>query len=170
MGQLLHVEDLKPDPSWHLQTARLAKDNRGNERWVFDFENEPHLVDRCAIHQEVFNRNSDVPQNPRITVRRWIEHNLPDTVILHHQSMSYHYFYEYEGRNRHYDSITERSHGYYFFGFESSASAILFRLTFSSMITTPNVFHPDHIGKTDVRMRISGHSGYLDGNGNLHSF
>jgi hypothetical protein len=81
-------------------------------------------------HEVAFHRNV-LEKNPRLhlTIRKFVEQQLRDTVIVSHLSLPY--YYEYQRFANGY----QITHGYDQFFFESEESAILFKLQFAEYIT-----------------------------------
>lgn len=82
----------------------------------------PHEV---AFDRKVLEKNPDLYR----TIRKFVEHQLRDTVIVSYLSLTY--YYEYQRFANGY----QIHHGYDQFFFESEESAILFKLQFGEHVT-----------------------------------
>lgn len=85
-------------------------------------EEFPHEV---AFDRKVFEKNPKL----HLTIRKFVEQQLRDTVIVSYLSLTY--YYEYQRFANGY----QIHHGYDQFFFESEESAILFKLQFAEHIT-----------------------------------
>lgn len=135
MGQLVTLEQLKDMEPWYFGDSYYGRDAR---RYVFCWPNEsfPHCV---AIHSSDMSKDIKL----KVEIRRWIERNLSETVILSSLDKSYREYYDDERTWRH---SYEVSNLWITFHFEDEHSASMFKLRFSEHIKEITDLHPDHKG------------------------
>lgn len=164
MGRLIVPEQMTPDPSWYLDTAYW---NRDGNRWQYRLDEDSKVHGGLRVHRDYFKENLQ----HRIEVRRYVEQDLPDTVLMTREDYGYNYTYWYRGKDRYgSDNLYSRDHGYYRFYFENPASVLLFKLRFSTIITDFHQLHPDDIGSESLRARLAGCPDYIDGQGRKYGY
>lgn len=128
MGTIVRLKDIK-DASWYSKDATW-----GHDSYVMAWPNEsfPHHV---SIIVDEFRKDPEL--KPRI--RRWVENNLSDTVIIDIIDKSYRVFY---GRDHDWDHSREVESKWMVFSFEDEHSATMFKLAFSDLITEVSDKHP----------------------------
>lgn len=180
MGRLVTFSQLTPDPSWHFETAWYDHDYQGNpwskERggWRYEPEKETSGVTLYVHEEKISDIYATAVTFPlRVEIRRWVEETIPDTVILSSDTRNYFVHHEYvndKGVTKS-TQANERRHIYYRFRFEHDESALMFKIKFGELVASePTVLHPRDIGKPDIRARISGVRGYMDGNGRVYDY
>jgi hypothetical protein len=114
MGVFTTIEGIKATVGawWYAE-------NRLNEMPCEEF---PHEV---AIDNEVFDKNDKLHRD----IRKFIENQLPDTVILKRLGLMYYYAYDRSSNG------WQVNHSYSQFFFESEESAIMFKLHFYEHVT-----------------------------------
>lgn len=115
----------------------MAKEGLGS-RWYSDRFNSLTLP--CPEYQHVVHITDDALDGNRPTVRKWIERNTDETVIVTYLDLRYYYNW---GR-RYSDNGFQVSHGYRQFYFEESASALAFGLAFADIITREPMMYEEH--------------------------
>lgn len=125
------------DASWYFTDAYWSSDS---DRYVFAWPSPdfPHSV---FIHSDSLTRRYQGDNKNKIRIRKWIEHLVPDTVIVSSVDYSYRKFYgdkfDWE-RSYEIHNVWER------FSFENAESATAFALAFSDIVATPTAWHPNN--------------------------
>lgn len=129
MGKLIDKSLLFPSPAWYFEDAYL---DHYNDHWRFAWPN-PSFPYSVAIHSDKFNNKI------AIEIRRWIEENVPNTVIHEILDKSYRRYY---GPDRDWDHSYEQSNRWRVLHFEDEHSVTVFRLKFSEYIQEVTDRHP----------------------------
>jgi hypothetical protein len=111
-----------------ITTIKAIKEGVGAEWYAANKLSElpcPEFPYEVAFNRRVLEKNPDLHR----TIRKFVEHQLRDTVIISYLGLSY--YYEYQRFANGY----QITHGYDQFFFESEESAILFKLQFAEHIT-----------------------------------
>lgn len=146
MGRLLSVNDLRPSPAWYLSRSYFSSESRN---YVFDLYTDPAIAERLYFHSSHFNKKPQL----YVDVRRWIERNIPDTVLLDVLDKSYRYYY---GDFKSWDRTYEKHHSYMVLCFEEHESALMFKLAFPQVSVEPSDLHPDSSPDEKVYDRFRG--------------
>jgi hypothetical protein len=131
MGKLLTRSTLDLDEGWYFEDAYHSYSGRG---YVYEWPN-PNFPNMVCIHTD------HLPNKEKIKIRKWIEHNIPDTIIFDILEMDYRVYYS--ERMDFWDNGREILNRWYRFFFENEETALLFKLTFSELISIPGKPHPD---------------------------
>lgn len=122
MGRLITIQEIKDS---HLTD------------WYFEFGGKHLDKDsatklECAIDKRYLDRSLTESPISKIEIRKFIDKQLDDTVILDYLSLSYYYWARPDE-----PCYLEREivHGYYRFYFESETSQVQFALRFSEYIS-----------------------------------
>ena len=135
MGRLTTIDKLELPLNWHFEDAYY-----NNGKWHISFPNSNYLY-RLAIHNDTLRENNAL----RIEIRKWIERNIDDLVIIEHIDKTYFQYYsETRARNGGYQ-ISNNWSGFYF---EKEESAIMFKLKFGEFITEVTEKHPRYLDET----------------------
>lgn len=163
MGRLVKFNQLEPDPSWFFSTANYDHNLRqpwSNQTggWRCDLEEDPASAIRLYIHWDTLDPSCEyLATNRRIEIRKWIEHNLDETVILTSKNLEYRYYYHSPSKKYSYQyHLHDKAHGYHVFIFESEAAAIQFKLRFGDIASTEiSLLHQNHLGSGTLRASLS---------------
>ena len=133
MGRLLNLNDLDLDPTWYFSDARYSTEGR---RYVYTWPNPnfPYLV---YIHYDTLKYMNDI----RIKIRKWIETNISDTVIVDELDKNYRQFYT---KDMNWDRSYEVTNIWWRFSFEDKHSALAFSLAFADIVQPLTDWHPKY--------------------------
>ena len=130
MVTLLNLVDIK-NPRWYFEDAWFDYTNNGSYKYSWP---NPSFPFHASIHYDDLEDNKI-----KIEIRKWIELNIQDTVILDYIDKSYRKYY---GESHDWHSSYEVSNKWMVFYFEDEHSALAFRLRFSNLITEVTNKHP----------------------------
>ena len=133
MGRLITTEELTPSPSWYFEAIYI---NGNSGRYRIHWPNPFYPCEVC-IHSDVLQENNKL----KIEIRRFIEQNLPDTVIFDYKEMDY---YKFFSEDHSWDKKWDVRNIWYRFHFEDEHSASVFALKFSEFVKPMTAWHPDH--------------------------
>lgn len=135
MGRLVTLDEIRELAEWHFEDAHHDAFN-GN-RYVFTWPNPtfPHTV---AIHSDDLKDRNDI----KISIRKWIEINLSETVLVHRLDKSYRIYIK---KDKDWDSSYEVPNVWTVFYFEESEAATMFALRFSEYVRPVTNEHPRYI-------------------------
>jgi len=123
----------------------MAKEGLGSG-WYSEGSN--NLVLPCPEYQHAVHIAKDALDGHRIAIRKWIERNTDETVILTYLDLRYYYNW---GR-RYSDHGYQVSHGYHQFYFEESTTALAFGLAFTDVIThEPMLYSENNVPHRETR-------------------
>jgi hypothetical protein len=111
-----------------ITTTKAIKESIGGEWYAANNLNSlpcPEFPHEVAFDRKVLEKHPDL----RKTIRKFVEKQLGDTVIVSYMSLTY--YYEYQRFSNGY----QIHHGYDQFFFESESDAILFKLQFAEHVT-----------------------------------
>jgi hypothetical protein len=141
MGKLISLADFYPpsqtqlpakyNPQWYFADVYRPY---GEDFYRFPWPNTafPNMV---AIHADEF-KETDL----RLHVRRWVELNLRETVIIEIIDKSYRKYYDEAEKD--WDHSYEIKNNWYTFSFEDEHSATMFALRFADVVRPVTAKHP----------------------------
>lgn len=131
MGQLVTLEDIKDKAQWYFEDAYYSS---GHGKYVNSWPNGsfPYFA---AIHSEDLSGRNDI----RISIRKWVENNLSETVIVDVIDKSYR---RYTDEENSWDKSYEVQNRWVVFYFEEETTATMFRLKFSEYVKPITSEHP----------------------------
>ena len=133
MGKLITVDELQKTAIWYFEDAYYH--SSGN-KYAFAWPN-PTFPYTVAIHSDDLRDRNDI----RISIRRWIETNFTETVIVHHLDKSYRRYTKKDD----WESSYEVSNMWTVFYFEEETAATMFALRFSEYVKPVTDEHPEWI-------------------------
>jgi hypothetical protein len=142
MGTLIHKNSIT-DPTYYFEDAYYSRDGH-QSKYIYKWPN-PSYPYSLAIHEK------EISNSLKIKIRKWIEHNLEDTVICVNEHNSYRVYF---GEVEDWDSSYEVNNRWTIFNFENEQSAFQFNLVFSEYIRPRTIYlpdHPEHIKHCDKR-------------------
>ena len=129
MGQLVNLNEIKDNAEWYFKDAYYA-----SGRCVFSWPN-PSFPYSVNIHYDDLKGNSGL----KVEIRKWIETNLTETVIIETIDKSYR---RYLSDDKKWESSYEVSNYWTAFYFEEEHAETMFRLRFSEYIKPITDEHP----------------------------
>ena len=143
MGKLLTLRDFREDEGrlavWYFKDAYYDgySTNRGY-KFVWPNDTFPHCV---SIHDDDMG-------DSRPIIRKWIEQNIPGTVIYGTTNKTYRVWYSNDPTKRDWDHTSEINNNQSQFYFEDGEDALAFSLRFSDLVKPITEDHPTrHYGE-----------------------
>lgn len=131
MGTLLIKDQIK-NPEWYFSDTWY---NFSGNRYMYDWPSTDYPT-RVGIHNDHLKQNSN-----RIRIRKWIEHNLQETVIFDEIDNSYHKYY---AKPFTWDNKYDVENRWGAFYFSDPESALAFSLAFSDIVSEITKHHPSN--------------------------
>ena len=133
MGTLITLDEISKIANWYFEDAYYH--SSGN-KYAFVWPNPtfPHSV---AIHSDNLRDRNDI----RISIRRWIETNLTETVLVQKLDKSYRRYTKKDD----WENSYEISNMWTVFYFEEELAASMFALRFSEYVKPITDEHPEWI-------------------------
>jgi len=128
MGQLIFKENIK-ECSWYFEDAHFS------EKWEYKWPS-PTFPFCTYIHMD------DLTPVEKVKIRRWIEQNLQETVIVDKIDNNYHWYYP--GFEKTWVNSFQVPNSWFGFYFEDTHSRSLFTLAFSELIKPISKHHPKY--------------------------
>lgn len=132
MGRLITLTEARGEADYYFEDAYWTNDG---SRYVFPWPNDsfPHAV---GMHSDIMRFNNKL----KISIRKWIEATLTETVILAQVDNSYS---RLEDPDKPWGDSYRISNRWNVFYFEEETTATMFRLCFSEFISKVTKEHPE---------------------------